>query len=77
MVDFLFAVKAGVTRRALAEVAAFGVVGATPGVETGPVRATVGAQLAVVAVKTRRAGALVSAFVVLGSKSGLRGGDSG
>lgn len=65
MVNFLFAVEASISPRALAEVTAFRVVGTTPTVKTGPICAGVGAQLAVVAIKPRRTGALVAVFIVL------------
>lgn len=65
MVNFLFAVEASISLRALAEVTTFRVVSTTPAVKTGPVCAGVGAQLTVVAIKPRRTGALVAVFIVL------------
>lgn len=65
MVNFLFAVEASISLRALAEVTTFRVVSTTPAVKTGPVCAGVGAQLTVVAIKPRRTGALVAVFNVL------------
>lgn len=72
MVNFLFAVEASISLRALAEVTTFRVVSTTPAVKTGPVCAGVGAQLTVVAIKPRRTGALVAVFNVLygGKKTG-------
>lgn len=71
MVNFLFAVEASISLRALAEVTTFGVVSTTPAVKTGPICAGVGAQLTVVAIKPWRTGALVAVFIVLyGKKTG-------
>lgn len=65
MVNFLLTVEAGVSHRALAEVATFRVVDAASGVEARPVRTGIGAQLTVVAIKTRWAGALVAIVNIL------------
>lgn len=65
MVDLLLAVEAGVSHRALTEVATFGVVSTAAAVEARPICTGVGAQLTIVAVKTRRACALIAVVVVL------------
>jgi len=43
VVDFLLAIEAGVSHRALAEVASFRVVGATPAIEARPICTGIGA----------------------------------
>lgn len=68
MVNFLFAVEASISHRALAEVTTFRVVRTTPTVKTGPICTGVGTQLTVAAIKTRRTGALEVVFVVLHGK---------
>lgn len=68
MVDFLLAVEASVSRRALTEVAAFRVVDTAAAIEARPICTGIGTQLTVVAIETRWAGALIAVVVVLHRK---------
>ena len=65
MVDFLLAVEASVSHRALTEVATVRVVDTMAAIEARPICTSVGTQFTVVAIETRWAGALIAVFIVL------------
>ena len=65
MVDLLLAVEPCVSCGALAEITSVGVVGAAAAVGAGPVGASHGAQLAVVAIETVRASTRICVFQIL------------